>query len=136
MPRRSAQRVPSPTRIDREFPHQVALLDDLCVDRNFPRVNDFCKGLGVAWHTRQVIAIWPNGKQENHRLHCFAEVASAEAFRAHFGGVMFDPKRDRQGGLASGAWAQNEPWQRVVRSGPLLVPMALVDAEGPYSRLP
>ncbi|MFI0844462.1 hypothetical protein [Mesorhizobium sp. IMUNJ 23232] len=121
---RRNQSGPTPTRIDRDFPHQVALLDDVCVDRNFQRIHEFCKGLGVEWHTRHVIAIWPNGKHENHRLHCFADAAPAEAFQAHFGGVMFDPKRDRQGGLAKGAWKRSEPWRRIVR------------AEGPYSRLP
>lgn len=127
---------PTPTQIDRNFPHQVALLDDLCVDRNFKLLRDFCEGLGVEWHTRQVAVIWPNGKQENHRLHCFVERASAEAFQAHFGGTMFDPRKDRRDGLAKGAWARSEPWERITRSGPLLVPLALVDAEGPYSRLP
>ncbi|MEQ1950983.1 hypothetical protein [Mesorhizobium sp. CN2-181] len=128
--------IPSAFSIDRDFPHQVALLSDLCVDRNFRLLYDFCEALGVPWHTRHVTAIWPNGKHEKHRLHCFAEEASAAAFNMRFGGILFDPKQDRQRGVSQGPWLRNEPWQRVVRSGPLLVPLALVDAEGPHSRLP
>lgn len=111
--------------IDRAYPYQVALPDDLCVMNNLTLIMEFCQARGWNYQTRSVAAIWPNGKQENYRLHCFADLASAEAFRDHFGGTLFDPKRDRENGRARGAWRRHEVWQRILESGPLSVPEIL-----------
>ncbi|MET3578199.1 hypothetical protein ABID19_001216 [Mesorhizobium robiniae] len=77
--------------------------------------------------TRHATAIWSNGKEELYRLHCFADPASAEAFRDHFNGIMFDPRKDRADGKARGAWHRSEPWQKVSDVGPLSIPVSLRD---------
>jgi len=48
-------------------------------------------------------------------------VASARAFREHYGGEMFDPKRDRENGRAKGAWRRKGEYKRILESGPLSV---------------
>ena len=126
MSRRHSRTTPSPARIDREYPHQVALLDDLCVAGNYDLIRTFCGELGVAWYTRHVKVIWPCGKQEDFRAHCFADPDAAAAFRARFGGAVFEPRQDREGGGARGAWLRVEPWQHATASGPLRVPEALL----------
>lgn len=113
--------------IDRGWPHQVALLDDLCVWNNFTIVRRFCESLSIAPRSRSVIAVWPNRKQEDFRLHCFAERADAEAFAAEFGGVHFDPIKDRGKGKRRNAWIRTGEWRRVLESGPLKVPDFLAD---------
>lgn len=82
--------------IDRAYPYQVALPDDICCMHNLTLIMEFCGKRGLIHLTRHVTAMWPYGKQEHYRLHCFADLASAEPFKDHFGGVMFDPKRDRE----------------------------------------
>jgi len=49
-------------------------------------------------------SIWEDGKQEQWRLHCFAQRETTATFLDHFGGVVFDPKRDRENGCARGVW--------------------------------
>ncbi|MER9800906.1 hypothetical protein NKJ36_27995 [Mesorhizobium sp. M0142] len=58
----------------------------------------------MKFQIRHVQAIWPSGQYENWRLYCFADHASAQAFLDHFGGMMFDPKRDRDNGKARSVW--------------------------------
>ncbi|RUV92921.1 MULTISPECIES: hypothetical protein [unclassified Mesorhizobium] len=70
-------------------------------------------------------AIWQNGKYEEWRLHCFRDLAAAEAFRAYFGGIVFVPARDREGGRALGAWRREDEYRRILDQGPLSVPEAL-----------
>ena len=52
---------PSPTKVDREWPYQVALPDDLCVGPNFTLISEFCRDRGLAHMTRHVTAVWPGG---------------------------------------------------------------------------
>ena len=113
--------------IDRAYPYQVALPDDICCMHNLAMITEFCRKRGLIHLTRHVTAIWPNGKQEHYRLHCFADLASAESFKDHFGGVMFDPKRNRENGLARGAWHRKDEYKRILESGPLRVPEILRD---------
>ena len=116
-----------PWRIDREFPHQVALPDDICTDVNFTLIHEFLLGHGIECHVRQVQAIWPDRKYQNYRLHCFADQASAELFQGHFGGAFFDPKRDRENGRRYGAWRREGVFTRLLQSGPLKVPRILIE---------
>ncbi|TIP25884.1 MAG: hypothetical protein E5X67_22925 [Mesorhizobium sp.] len=97
-------RTPSPARIDRQWPYQVALPDDLCTGRSFTLIREFCEERSLAPRKRLVQAIWPDHRYENWRLYCFADEASAQAFLERFPGVMFDPKRDRENGKAQGVW--------------------------------
>lgn len=117
--------VPSPARIDRDWLYQVALPDDLCVDRNFTLILKFFHESALPHVVRQVQAIWPCGKYENFRLHCFADLVTAEAFQRQFGGDMFDPKRDREGGRALGVWHRQGAYHRVLDLGLLSVPEIL-----------
>jgi hypothetical protein len=115
----------SPARIDREWPHQVALPDDLCVDRNFTLIRRFIEERELACKTRSVQVIWQNGKQEQWRLQCFADPEAAATFLDHFGGVMFDPKRDRENGRARGVWRRQGEYKRILDLGVLSVPAIL-----------
>ena len=112
---------PSDARIDAGWPHQVALPDDLCCQPNFETILAWFKEHGVEWMIRNVQAIWPNRHEENWRLHCFRDPADAAAFLADFGGVPFDPKRDRDNGRARGAWRRTDEYHRIVESGPLKI---------------
>lgn len=123
MPKRSGG--PSPARIDREWPHQVALPDDLCTGQSHKLIAEYCSIWGLRPLIRQVQAIWPDGKYETWRLHCFAEPLSAEAFRDHFGGILFDPKRDRENGRTRGVWRRGGEYMRILDFGPLSVPEVL-----------
>ncbi|MGX8007826.1 hypothetical protein ACVDG8_001855 [Mesorhizobium sp. ORM8.1] len=104
------------------MPQQVALPDDICTDRNFALIGRFLQERGLTCRTRGVTAIWEDGKQELWRLHCFADNEAAAAFLDHFGGVMFDPKRDRENGNVHGAWRRKGAYQRILELGPLSVP--------------
>lgn len=116
---------PAPSVIDRDWPQQVALPDDLCTDRNFTKITKFCQDRGFRHQARQVQAIWPNGKYENYRLYCFADEVSARTFRDHFDGLMFDPKRDRENGKIRGAWRRMDEYKRIFALGSLSVPEIL-----------
>ncbi|MER9927487.1 hypothetical protein NKJ84_32635 [Mesorhizobium sp. M0048] len=118
-------RRPSRAKIDREWPYQVALPDDLCTGHSFSLIRDFCEERGLVPITRQVQAIWPDQTYENWRLYCFADQASAQAFLDHFGGIMFDPKRDRENGKARGVWRRTGEYKRTLDLAPLSVPQAL-----------
>lgn len=118
---------PAPSRIDAEFPFQVALAEDLCVDANYGKIVGFCEQNGMRFYTRYVSAVWPCGRQDRIRLHCFATLREATLFKACFGGKYFDPRRDRENGRTSGAWRRSGAWQRLLESGPLKIPPVLRD---------
>jgi hypothetical protein len=107
--------------IDRAYPYQVALPDDLCCMHNHTLISDFCLARCLEYRTRVVTAIWSPIRQQQFRLHCFAELASAETFKDHFGGVMFNPNCDR----AQGVWRRKDEYKRILESGPLSVPEIL-----------
>lgn len=118
---------PTPARIDCEWPHQVALADDLCVEQNFTLIREFCAARGFGYVTHKVWAVWlpERRKQELYRLYCFKDADAAKAFQAHFGGYLFDPKRDREDGRTAGVWLREGEHKRVLTSGPLSVPEVL-----------
>src|SRR5437899_7203142 len=122
---RRSRGIPPPSVIDHDMPHQVALPDDICTDRNFTLIRRFLEERGMTCRTRAVIAVWGDGKQEQWRLHCFADPAAAAAFLDHFGGIMFAPKRDRENGRARGVWRRRGAYERNLDLGPLSVPEAL-----------
>ncbi|BCM19284.1 hypothetical protein [Mesorhizobium sp. J8] len=122
---RRSRSIPPPSVIDRDMPHQVALPDDICTDSNYTLITRFLRERALICRTRAVIAIWEDGKQEQWRLHCFADREAAAAFLDHFGGIMFDPKRDRENGRARGVWRRQGAYERILKMGPLSVPEAL-----------
>ncbi|TIN31734.1 MAG: hypothetical protein E5Y31_01055 [Mesorhizobium sp.] len=117
--------IPTPSVIDQKWPHQVALPDDICTDRNLTKIKQFCHDRGINYQLRQVQAVWPNGKYEDYRLHCFADAEAAKAFRDHFFGQAFDPKRDRENGKIRGVWRRTDQYKRILDLGPLSVPEIL-----------
>ncbi|MER9175285.1 hypothetical protein NKH72_17045 [Mesorhizobium sp. M0955] len=88
-------------------------------------ITKFCQERGMKFQIRHVQAIWPSGQYENWRLHCFVDAADAQAFLDHFGGVMFDPKGDRETGKAQGVWRRAGSYKRILDLGPLSVPEIL-----------
>ncbi|MBZ9991205.1 hypothetical protein LB572_29360 [Mesorhizobium sp. BH1-1-5] len=124
---RRSRSIPPPSTIDRDMPHQVALPDDICMDRNYTLIRRFLDERSMSCRTRAVTAIWEDGKQEQWRLHCFADREVAVAFFDHFGGVAFDPKRDRENGHPRGVWRRQGAYERILEMGPLSVPEALRD---------
>ncbi len=117
--------IPPASTIDRDWPHQIALPDDLCVAHNLTLIHEFCVERGYDFWIRHVQAIWPKGKYEDWRLHCFRDPAAAEAFQAHFGGIVFVPDRDRENGRARGVWRRQDEYKRILDQGPLSVPEIL-----------
>ena len=117
--------IPAPSVIDQKWPHQVALPDDLCTQGNLTTIMKFCLDHGIEYQHRQVQAVWPNGKYEDYRLHCFTDVGAARMFCDHFSGQMFDPKRDRENGKIRGVWRRSDEYRRILDLGPLSVPEIL-----------
>ncbi|TPL05819.1 hypothetical protein FJ938_14490 [Mesorhizobium sp. B2-4-14] len=105
--------------------NQVALPDDISIDHNYTLVTRFLRERGLKCRTRAVIAAWEDVKQEQWRLHCFADRYAAAAFLDHFGGIVFDPKRDRENGRARGIWHRKGTYERILEIGHLSVMEAL-----------
>jgi hypothetical protein len=84
--------------IDREWPHQVVLLADQVLGKNYTVVHDFCRDLSLCTRGHSV-------RREGIEYHvfCFADAAHAERFRERFGAERFDPK-DRGRGNAWYVW--------------------------------
>lgn len=76
-------------------------------------MHDYCEERGMTFQIRQVQAVWPNGKYEEYRLHCFAGPAEAEAFLDHFQGEVFDAKRNREKGKMRGVWRRSDEYRRI-----------------------
>ncbi|TPJ55015.1 hypothetical protein [Mesorhizobium sp. B2-6-7] len=88
-------------------------------------ITKFCQDIGVKPQIRHVQAIWPSGKYEDYRIHCFANAAAAKAFLDHFGGGVFDPKSDRECKKIRGVWRRTGEYKRILDLGPLSVPEIL-----------
>jgi hypothetical protein len=110
-------------RIDRDFPHQVALPDIMCCMENNETLMAFCDELGVDYGTRTVTAVWSPMVQRRYRLYCFPTREAAETFARHFDGIYFNPKRDRKNGSSAGAWHRSDDPTMPERCGQLCVPM-------------
>ncbi|TKT79027.1 hypothetical protein [Aquamicrobium sp. LC103] len=113
----------STARIDREWPHQVAILDDLCCRENYWILDAFCRARSASPRARSVIAIWPDGKLATFRIYCFQERVHAQEFIKAFGGEPFDPS-DRAKGRKD-TWFRTDEWRPILESGPLRVPDSL-----------
>ena len=89
----------SPAAVDRGWPHQIALRDDL-VRRDFHVIEAFCRALSLCPRGHAV-----NDGRDWYRVYCFAEAEDAAKFTARFGGESFDPAKRGRGAK----WAQ---WKR------------------------
>jgi hypothetical protein len=75
-------------RIDREWPHQVALPGNRCTGHTYVTIRLFCEGLSLCPRGH---CFRRDGIDMN--VFCFAERALAEHFhQARFGGEFIDPK--------------------------------------------
>ncbi|KQZ36826.1 hypothetical protein ASD44_09695 [Mesorhizobium sp. Root554] len=92
---------------------------------NLTRITAFLQEMRLDCLTTQVQAIWPCGKYEQMRLHCFPDAESARVFQKRFGGEFFDPKKDREGGRTQGAWRREGEYRRILDLGDLHVPELL-----------
>ena len=82
----------SPARIDRGWPHQVALRASACEGGGYKVIHDFCKDLSLCPRGHSVFH-----EGEWYHVHCFAEASDAEKFMRRFGGETFDPKQRGKG---------------------------------------
>lgn len=113
------------SKVDRRYPHQIALPDDLCAGHSYEKLRAFFRERELEYVTRFAMAAWPNGKLEEQRVHCFASPEDAAAFVDLFGGIPFDPKKDREGGRIRGIWRRDGEYVRILDQGPLHVQEAL-----------
>ena len=74
-------------RIDREWPHQVALRADAVSGPNFPIVDDFSRKLSRCERGHTFVR-----DAHDYVVYCFAVKADAEVFRQRFNGEIIEPK--------------------------------------------
>lgn len=96
----------SPAGIDRGWPHQIALHEDLCTGWQFDEHYAFNQGRSICSRGRTVIRRQDprTGCAELYRLFCFADPVDAAAFLERFGGEAFDPARSRGRGARREFW--------------------------------
>jgi hypothetical protein len=75
------------SRIDRDWPHQVALPADRVVGENYSITHDFCRSLSLCPRGHSVVR-----GSVTYVIFCFAEPTDADHFRERFNGERFDPK--------------------------------------------
>ena len=76
----------SRARIDREWPHQIALPAEFVRGKNCIIVERFCRGLSVCQRKQNY---WRDRKE--YIAYCFSERCDAEYVQMHFGGEFVDP---------------------------------------------
>lgn len=82
----------SPSRVDREWPHQIVLKANDCRGQQYDVIHKFCADLSLCPRGHSFVQ-----GDEWMKVFCFAEKAHAERFHAEFGGDWFDPTRRRSG---------------------------------------
>jgi hypothetical protein len=92
----------SARRIDRDWPHQVALRADHVAGRNYAVTHDFCRELSLCPRGHSV-----HYENIDYVVFCFADPAHAELFRKRFAGEHFDP-RDRGRGANWHLWRKRQ----------------------------
>jgi hypothetical protein len=80
------------SRIDREWPHRVALPADQVMGANHSVTHDFCRGLSLCPRGHSVLR-----ENTTYIVFCFADAEHADLFRERFGGERFDPKERGRG---------------------------------------
>jgi hypothetical protein len=79
---------------DTNFPHCVALPEEVCTGQNFHKLRRFCeaKKLSLSRHGHSV-----SWRHEYYQVFMFAEEADAEVFRKEFGGEAMHPSERGKG---------------------------------------
>lgn len=83
----------SPAQMDRDWPYQIAVPEDVTGGANIWTVHQVCKELEACPRRHSVVRdrVWYN-------VYCFAKPEQAEVFRQRFGGEPFNPKERGRGG--------------------------------------
>ena len=87
----------SSARIDRGWPHQIALPESVTRGRNYVTIRYFIDREGLS-HCPRGHAFFRNDQYYN--VFCFAEREHAELFRSKFGGEWMDTKTRPRWGKA------------------------------------
>jgi hypothetical protein len=74
-------------KIDRDWPHQVALTAEFVQGRNCVIIERFNRGLSVCPRHQRF-----HRDGVEYLAYCFAERLDAQYFQTHFGGEIVDPK--------------------------------------------
>jgi hypothetical protein len=82
----------SPSAVDRDWPHQVALPASACEQGGYKMIHAFCEDLSLCPRGHSV---FHDGRWFN--IYCFAEASDADKFMKWFGGETFDPKQRGRG---------------------------------------
>lgn len=90
-------------QVDRLYPYQVALPAEQTRRRAYDEALDFCKSLSLAPRS---LGVFHDGVEYN--IWAFADPSHAEAFKARFGGIDFNPA-DRGKGRNSHLWNRQSP---------------------------
>ena len=73
-------------RINRDWPHQLALPVEVATGKNYTILDRFCRGLSVCPRQQHY---WRDGVE--HIAYCFRERSDAEYVQVYFGGESVDP---------------------------------------------
>lgn len=74
-------------RIDREWPHQVALPAEAVIGKNVTIIERFCRGLSICPRTHSF-----RRDRREYFVYCFATAGDADYFRTYFGGDPMTPE--------------------------------------------
>ena len=74
-------------KIDREWPHQVALSAEFVRGRQYMILHRFCRGLSVCPRHQSF-----RRDDQEYIVYCFAERSDAELFQMHFDGKLMTPE--------------------------------------------
>ena len=96
----------SNTMIDKKWPHQVAVHEELVRGFHFEAKLQFSRSLSVSPRGRSLTVRWPGNRCYSYHLFCFAMPEDAQAFIDRFGGEHFDPAKDRGKGKQRDYWVR------------------------------
>lgn len=96
------------SRIDREWPHQIALPAKDCTVQNYHPVHNFCREAGLSLCERG------HNIAESRALHivfCFADPDHARIFQEQFGGFKVEPNAVARRLAAERLSVEQGPWK-------------------------
>jgi hypothetical protein len=82
----------SSARVDREWPHQVALPASASLNGVYETIHEFCKSLSLCLRGRTACH-----EDQWFNVYCFSDPADVDKFMQRFGGEKFDPKQKGKG---------------------------------------
>lgn len=99
----------TPAAIDRGWPYQIALLQELSLGKLGSEQAEFCEKQKLLRCVRGHSVFYGD---RHYNVHCFATKAGAEVFLERFGGEWFDP-RERGKGLNWNRWYKGGAGRRL-----------------------